>query len=303
MPVMSSRVKRVVRDPLVHFLALGGLLFLVFNWRGGGGPSSNRIVITPGQIDSMVAGFGRTWQRPPTEQELKGLVDDYVREEMATREAMALGLDRDDTVIRRRLRQKLEFMAEDTIDAAPATDAELQAWIGAHPEAFKIEPQVTFRQVYLSPDRRGAAVDADARRLLAQLSAAGPSAPIDRVGDALMLPAELNASSRTDVARQFGDEFADAILKVDPGRWSGPLRSGYGLHLVFVRERKEGRLPGLAEVRPIVEREFLSDRRKRRLNAMYEQMLTRYRVIVEPRAAAPKATDASAGAPAPGGSK
>ena len=163
------------REPLVHFLAIGALLFLVFNWRGGGGPSSNRIVITPGQIDSMVAGFGRTWQRPPTEQELKGLVDDYVREEMATREAMALGLDRDDTVIRRRLRQKLEFVAEDTIDAAPATDAELQAWLDAHPETFRTEPQVAFRQVYLSPDRRGAAVDADARALLAQLSAAGPS--------------------------------------------------------------------------------------------------------------------------------
>jgi PPIC-type PPIASE domain len=291
------------REPLVHFLAIGALLFLVFNWRGGGGPASNRIVITPGQIDSMVAGFARTWQRPPTEQELKGLVDDYVREEMATREAMATGLDRDDTVIRRRLRQKLEFMAEDTIDAAPVTDAELQAWIDAHPETFRIEPQISFRQVYLSPDRRGAAVDADARVLLAQLSAAGPSAKIDHAGDALMLPGEVGSSARTDVARQFGEEFADAVLTLEPGRWTGPLRSGYGLHLVFVRERKDGRSPGLAEVRPIVEREFLSDRRKRRLNAMYEQMLARYRVTVEPRAAAPTASDTPAGAAAPGGSK
>jgi hypothetical protein len=295
-------IVRWLREPLVHFLAIGALLFLVFNWRGGGGPSSSRIVITPGQIDSMVAGFVRTWQRPPTDQELKGLVDDYVREEMATREAMAIGLDRDDTVIRRRLRQKLEFVAEDTIDAAPATEAELQAWLGAHPELFTTEPQIAFRQVYLSPDRRGAAIDADARMLLARLAAAGPSAAIDHVGDVLMLPGEVSHASRTDVARQFGDEFADAILKVEPGRWTGPLRSGYGLHLVFVRERKDERLPGLAEVRPIVEREFLSDRRKRRLNEMYEQMLARYRVTVEPREAAAQAAAAAASA-AQGGSK
>ena len=302
MNLQAARIVRWLREPLVHFLAIGALLFLVFNWRGGGGPSSNRIVITPGQIDSMVAGFTRTWQRPPTDQELKGLLDDYVREEMATREAMALGLDRDDTVIRRRLRQKLEFVAEDTIDAAPATEAELQAWLDAHPDAFRTEAQVAFRQVYLSPDRRGAAVDADARALLARLSAAGPSVAIDRAGDALMLPLEVDSSTRTDIARQFGEEFADAILKVEPGRWTGPLNSGYGLHLVFVRERREGRVPGLAEVRAIVEREFLGDRRKRRLNAMYERMLEDYRITVEPRAAAPATAGTPAGA-APGGAK
>ena len=291
------------REPLLHFLAIGALLFLVFNWRGGGAAGSNRIVITPGQIDSMVAAFGRTWQRPPTEQELKGLVDDYVREEMATREAMAMGLDRDDTVIRRRLRQKLEFVAEDTIDATPPTDAQLRAWLDAHPEKFRIEPEVAFRQVYLSPDRRGAAVDDDARKLLARLTVAGPSAAIDDVGDALMLPREVERSSRTEVARQFGEEFADAILKVEPGRWTGPIRSGYGLHLVWVRERQDGRLPALGDVRPLVEREFLADRRKRELDAMYERMLERYRVLVEPRAATSQAADASSSGGAPEGSK
>ena len=296
MHVQDKTLVRWLREPLVHFLAIGALLFLVFNWRGGGGPGSTRIVITPGQIDSMIAGFGRTWQRPPTEEELKGLVDDYVREEMATREAMAMGLDRDDTIIRRRLRQKLEFLAEDTIDATPPTDAELQAWLDQHAETFRIEPEVAFRQVYLSPDRRGAAVDEDARALLAQLSAAGPSVEIDAAGDSLMLPREVERSTRADVARQFGEEFADAILKVEPGRWAGPIRSGYGLHLVWVRERREGHLPGLADVRPAVEREFLADRRRRELNAMYERMLERYRVTVEQRVP-PQSADASAGTP------
>jgi hypothetical protein len=274
------------REPLVHFLALGGLLFLVFQVRGGRAGSS-RIVITPGQIDAMVAGFSRTWQRPPSDVELKGLVDDYVREEIATREAMALGLDRDDTIIRRRLRQKLEFVAEDTVDATPPTDADLQAWLDGHPEAFRIEPAVSFRHVYLNPDRRGAAAAADAVSLLAQLSAAGPAARIDEAGDPLMLPRELERSTRSEVARQFGDEFADAVVTVEPGRWTGPIRSGYGLHLVFVRERADGRVPTLAEARPAVEREFLAARRRRELDAMYERLLARYQVTVDPRPAAP----------------
>ena len=127
-------IRRWLREPLVHFLALGALLFALSHWRGGAG--SNRIVITPGQIDSLVAIFARTWQRPPTEEELKGLVDDYVRDELATREGLAIGLDRDDTVIRRRLRQKLEFLVEDSPDAAPVTDAELQAWLEQHPDQY-----------------------------------------------------------------------------------------------------------------------------------------------------------------------
>jgi hypothetical protein len=228
-----------------------------------------------------------------------------VREEMATREAMAMGLDRDDTIIRRRLRQKLEFLAEDSIDATPPTDAELQAWLDQHPEKFRVEPEVAFRQVYLSPDKRGPAVDDDARALLARLSTAAAPVEIDTLGDSLMLPHEVERSTRTEVARQFGEEFADALLKVEPGRWQGPIRSGYGLHLVLVQERQEGRSPLLVEVRPVVEREFLSDRRRRELNAMYERMLERYRVTVEQRGAARQNADATTSVPAaaPGGSK
>ena len=286
------------REPLLHFLGIGALLFRLFNWKGAGGPGSSRIVITPGQIDAMVASFTRTWQRPPTERELKGLVDDYVREEMATREAMAVGLDRDDTIIRRRLRQKLEFVAEDTIDATPPTETDLQAWFTAHAETFRTEPEVAFRQVYLNPERHGASLDADARALVARLEgAAGAAADVTTLGDSLMLPQDVTRSTRADVARQFGDGFADAVLKAETGRWVGPLRSGYGLHFVWVRERHEGRAPALAEVRPMVEREFTSARRTRELNAMYERMLQRYQVTLEKRPEAPQpAPPASPGA-------
>jgi len=275
--------RAALREPLVHFLALGALLFLVFKWWGGG-PGSDRIVITPGQIDALVVGFTRTWQRPPTERELKGLIDDYVREEIAVREAMATGLDRDDTIIRRRLRQKLEFVAEDTIDAVPPTDAELQAWLDANPDKFRTEPEVSARQVYVSVDRRGEAARSDAEALRARLEAAGPDVTIDTLGDHLMmLPQEFEHATRSELVRLFGERFADAVLTAEPGRWIGPVESGYGLHLVFVRDRIDGHLPSLAEVRPLVEREFLNDRRTRELNAMYDRLLERYRVIVERR--------------------
>lgn len=274
-------IRRWLREPLVHFLALGALLFALSQWRGSGS-ASNRIVITPGQMDSMVATFTRTWQRPPTEGELKGLVDDYVRDELAAREAAALGLDRDDSVIRRRLRQKLEFLVEDSVDAAPVTDAELQAWLEGHPDQFRVEPEVAFRQVYLSPDRRGDSVEREARKLLEKLSAAGSDVPAD-VGDPSMLPQDVERSPRSSIARQFGDGFADEVVRIEPGHWAGPVRSGYGLHLVRVHAREPGRLPTLDEVRPLVERELLSARRRQQIDKMYEQMLSRYRVVVEQR--------------------
>lgn len=292
------RVRTWWREPLVHFLAIGALLFLVFNWRAGGGAGSNHIVITPGQIEAMAAGFARTWQRPPTSIELKGLLDDYVREEIATREAMAAGLDRDDAVIRRRLRQKLEFVAEDSIDATPPTDAQLQAWLEANPESFRIEPSVAFRQVYLNSDRRGARTESDGRRLLEQLTAAGPEANLAAVGDSLMLPNEVVRSTQTEVARQFGEDFADAVVKIEPGQWTGPVRSGYGAHIVFVRERVEGRLPSLDDARPLVEREYTSARRKRELDALYQKLLERYRVSFEKLPDDAKAADAAGAQPA-----
>ena len=283
----ANLLARWAREPLVHFLVIGALLFGAFQWRGGG-PASTRIVITPGQVDAIVAGFTRTWMRPPTPEELKGQLDEYVREEIASREAMAMGLDRDDTIIRRRLRQKLEFLAEDAVDLAPPTDAELQAFLDTHEDTYSLDTEVAFRQVCLSPDRRGASLDADARALRVRLSRAPADAAIDALGDSVMLPQEVTRSTRTDIERQFGKQFADDVLKIEPGRWAGPIRSGYGLHVVFVREREAGRALTLAEARPQLERDFTQDRRRTQLDAMYKQLLDRYQVVIETRPQAPK---------------
>jgi hypothetical protein len=273
---------RWLREPLVHFLLIGAALFLFFGWAGGsGGPDSNRIVIGPGQVEHLAVGFARTWRRPPTQEELKGLIDDYVREEMATREARSMGLDREDTVIRRRLRQKLEFLVEDAAEAVPPTDAELQAWLDAHPEDYRREPQVAFRHVFLSPDRRGDTLERDAKRILQRLQAEGPDADITRLGDSIMLPAEFDLAPLNLASRTFGAEFARRLAEIEPGRWVGPVPSGYGLHLVFVRERLPGQAPELDDVREAVARDLLTSRRKEQLESMYERLLERYDVVID----------------------
>jgi hypothetical protein len=283
--MVSERMQSLFREPLVHFLAIGAALFLYFHFSGGGsaGLGSTRIVIAGGQIAHLEAGFARTWQRPPTEAELKNLIDEWVKEEIAVREAMAAGLDRDDTVIRRRLRQKLEFLADEAADAAPPTDEELKALFARNAEAFRVEPRLAFRQVFVSADKRGAAAEADATRLLARLSAAGPAARIDEFGDTTMLPGEVPLSALRDIDSQFGNGFAKHLEAIEPGKWAGPIRSGYGLHLVLVREHIEARTADFAVARPMLEREFLTERRKQQLAAMYDRLLAKYAVTIEPR--------------------
>ena len=294
---------KLIREPLAQFLVLGALLFVYFEWKGGGsGPGSTRISITPGLVSHLASGFARTWQRPPTDAELKGLVDDYVKEEIATREATAMGLDRDDTIIRRRLRQKMEFLVDEAVDATPPTDAEIRAWLEKHPGAFHPEPQVALRQVYVSVRRGGASAPVEAQRLLARLRAAGPDARIDALGDASMLPRELPLGPLSEVTRAFGTEFAARIDAIEPGRWTGPVESPYGLHLVLVSERVAAAPPALADVRPLVERELLAERRGTQLQALYERLLQKYTVTIEmPKDDAVKKRASSA--PAEGGGR
>lgn len=274
-------MKRVLREPLVHFLLLGGLLFLWFQWKGGAsGPGTNRIVVTPGQVRNLASGYTKTWSRPPSEDELKGLIDEYVREEIATREAMALGLDRDDTVIRQRLRQKLEFLSGDEAASASPTDAEIEAWLKAHPEAFGGEVRLSFRQVFVRADR-GKDAGREADRILARLRAADPEAPATDLGDATMLPGEMPLGPLRDVSAVFGTDFARRLADAPTGEWTGPLASSYGLHLVLVSERVEPEAPSLAAVRPLVTREILAERRKKELEQLYERLLAKYDVTIE----------------------
>jgi len=273
-------VARLLREPLVHFLVLGALLFLVYEWRGGGG-SAGRVVVTAAQVEALAAVFARSWQRAPDDAERKSLVDEYVKDEVATREALATGLDRDDAIVRRRLRQKLEFLAEDAFEAAPASESDLKAWFDAHAERFRIEPRIAFRQVCLTQDRRGEALAHDVQALLDRLARAGPQAAIDDLGDSPLMPQELEPTSRTSVAQFFGEAFARAVFELPPNRWVGPVPSDYGLHVVLVTAKEPGRTPDFSEVRAQVEQDRDGALRAQRVDDMYRQLLEKYDVRIE----------------------
>ena len=229
----------------------------------------------------MVEGFSRTWQRPPTGEELRGLVRERVRDEVYCREAMALGLDKDDTVIRRRLRQKMEFVSDDIALQNEPTDADLTAYQQAHPDAFRVEQRFTFRQVYLNPEKHGDHLARDATELLAQLNRAGGRADVSALGDSFLLEHAFAATPASEVAKQFGEDFAAQLGELAPGRWQGPIESGYGVHLVLVSERTEGHVPALAEVRDAVHREWANARQMEAKENLYEAMLKRYAVVIE----------------------
>jgi parvulin-like peptidyl-prolyl cis-trans isomerase-like protein len=278
----SRLLKRLLGEPLVHFLVLGGLIFAGYGWLDRNGEvAPGRIVVSQGQLESMMVGFTRTWQRPPTPEEWEGLIGDRVREEVYFREAMALGLDRDDTIIRRRLRQKMEFISEDMATQAQPTDAELGAHLAAHPDLFGVERRFTFTHVFLNPEKHGDSLARDAARLLAQLNQTGTGAEAQALGDPFLLEHQFAAVPASEVDKQFGKGFAAKLDGIPTGQWQGPVESGYGVHLVLVGERTPGQLPALADVRDAVRREWDSARRKEANEKFYQDLLKRYTVTIE----------------------
>ena len=286
----SSLVKNLVREPLVHFLLLGALIFATFKFISSETSQPGKILITQGRIESLEIAFSRTWRRPPTTGELEGLLRDYIREEVFAREAVALGLDKDDTIIRRRLRQKLEFVSEDVAAHAEPTDEQLRAYLKEHADAFRGDRRFTFRQVYLDPQRRGANLGRDAAQLLAQLRRSGSQADIAALGDSLMLEHEFKALSASEAVKQFGEKYAAKLGEMPVGQWQGPIESGFGVHLVFMAERTDGSMPALEDVLPAVRREWTNARRMETNEKFYGNLLQRYVVTIE-RPEVVKATD------------
>jgi hypothetical protein len=275
----TTTLGRILREPLLHFFVLGAGLFALFAWlRGPLADSPERIHVDAARVEQLALGFARTWQRPPTQEELAGLLNDYVREEILYREALALGLDRDDTIVRRRMRQKLEFLSEDIAPVADPDEAALTRHLVEHADAYRIEPRIALRQVFVSRDRRGDAALADAQALLLRLST-DPSAA--EAGDASLLPDVLPLAPLGEVARVFGEAFAEEVAELPAGQWSGPVESGFGLHLVLVEQREEGRTPALDEVREAVRNDWLAARRAEANEAFYRSLRERYEVTVD----------------------
>ena len=275
-------MRRILREPLIHFLLGGALLFLLFEWKTRGAPQRpGEIIVSSARIEVLSRAWARTWQRPPTPDEVKSIIEEHIREEIYYREALALGLELDDTIIRRRLRQKMEFLSEDFQPVGDPGDSELDAFLQARTDRFREPALLTFRHIYFSPDRRGDAASVEAQRALAGLTPETKAATVETLGDPFFLPREFDSSSETDIARVFGQEFVPKLLALTPGEWSGPLLSGFGYHLVLVAKRVEGRAPALDEIRDRVLSEWQFAERKKGAEAFYQRLRAQYTVTVE----------------------
>jgi hypothetical protein len=274
---------KVIREPLFHFLILGAAIFLVHGLvTRHKTDKPGEIVVTQAAIENLVTGFTRTWQRPPTEDELHGLVRDYIREEAAYREALALGLDRDDMIVRRRLRQKLEFISDDLATRKEPSDVELESFLRSHREKFQTEALFSFRQIYFDPQLHRENLHRDVAHMLDDLRKRSSHVHDAELGDSFLLPQSFDDVSVSDLKKTFGERFASVIGALALGSWQGPIDSGYGAHLVYVAKRADARMPALSEAREQVRREYLDAKRREASDNFYKSLLSRYSVRIEP---------------------
>ena len=293
-------MKRWLREPLVHFLLLGAALFAIYAFVNRGSAStapSRQITLTLDDLRQLQIAFAATWQRPPTPQEMVGLLENRIREEILYREALAMGLDKDDTIVKRRLAQKMEFLAEDVSAAYEPTTAELRGWFEKNASMFEEPSRVTFRTLYFSPDRRGPTARADAEKALTKLAGKPVTWPgAAGVGDPFMFADYLADRAPDQVAKEFGPVFARALFEQKPGAWSGPIESGYGWHLVFVESLTPARVPAFEEVETDVKTAWLGARKAAGWEETYEKMRAKYELILP---APPEETPGATPTPAP----
>jgi len=283
-------IVRLLREPLLQFLALGAMLFALYGLAGKrSAEAPEKIVVSASRVANLGDGFARTWRRLPNEQELQGLIEDYIRDEVFYREGRAAGLDRDDVIIRRRVRQKMEFLADDMSVPEPS-DEQLAAYLASNPERFRAEDQLTFHQVFLSATRRANTIDSDSKQIASILARADGAVDATVLGDPFLLGEEFRNVSPSKVTSIFGESFAKQISVMEKGRWQGPISSGFGQHFVFISEWVSGNLPSLDAVRPVVHREWANARRLEAEQKLYASLRNRYEIVVEePRAKAAEA--------------
>jgi hypothetical protein len=268
---------------MLHFALIGALLFFAYERMNPSQGSSERIVVTRALVDDLARQHQQRWSRAPSEQELAGLVDAYVRDEILYREGVALSLDRDDPVIKRRVRQKLEVIAEEQLARDAATDADLAAYLAKHAERFTRPGTVSFEQIYFAAETPAAVAEA------ARTAALRGSDPA-RLGQPTMLPPGMRNAPLDLAARDFGREFAAELERLPLDTWAGPVPSAFGQHLVRLAARTPALTPPLAEVRAAVAREWEAERRTASLAENYKALRGRYEVVIEAALPASAAT-------------
>ena len=277
---MGSKIAGLVKEPFVHFLLLGGLIFAAYAWANRGQQQEDRIVIDQASLDHLKKLWEVQWKRMPSDREVGVLVDRHVRQEVFYREALQLGLDRNDEIIRKRLSQKMEAVANDLGTLMrPPTEERLQAYFVQHPDLFRLPRAYAFRQVLFLPDEAGgkAAIEAALARLRE-----GADIPADR-RSMLSIANKWSLTSAPDLDNAFGGDFARALDALPVRQWSGPVRSGLGWHLVFIDERADARVPAYEDVKDYVAREYAYRAELDAQDRAYRELLGKYRVVITAR--------------------
>lgn len=269
-------IQRLVREPLLHFALLGAALFGAFTALAPPSSDTSAIIVSSDQIAALDAQFQGTWQRPPSPDEQRAIVEAFVRDEVLYREGLALGLDRDDPVVRNRVKQKMEILSEDAMSQEPS-DPELQQYLDEHRQAFETPPALSFEQVYFDPERHGGHLEFDMRQALDALRG-GHSAG----GDRTQLPSRMDRVFPPDIAKAFGPTFEKIVSALPVAAWSGAVDSSFGRHLVRVTWKGEKSMPTLADARDVVLREWTRAHTVDAKERLYRSLRERYTVTIAP---------------------
>ena len=282
--VLPSFMRRWLREPLIHFLLIGAVLFAVDHYvqpARGVAPSSKQIQLSLDDLGQLVMLFQAQWRRQPTAQELNRLVENKVQEEILYREALAMGLDKDDTIVRRRMAQKLRFLAEDVAAAREPDTVELRSWFEKNKAMFAQPSRVSFRHLYFSPDRRGQSARDDAVKALAKLAGQPQDAKLAAaLADPFMFQDYYRDRAPDYLGKEFGPQFAQAVAKLAPGSWQGPIESGFGSHLVFVDTVIPGRVPAFEEIEGEVKSAWLNEQKEKAWEQAYKDLRAKYTVLL-----------------------
>lgn len=272
----SSILQRFLREPLLHFIAVGGLFFLLYtaliDFRQN---AAQTIVITPERTRQLATEFNRVWNRAPTGEELDHLIEEEIRSEVYYRDAVALGVDLNDAVVRRRLRQKMEFLTDTGIYLREPAAGELESYFAANAQAYRSEPRLAFQQIYLGESPPADIVSQTLKELLSE-----PAPDPFTLGRRTLLPAQLKLSPPGAIDGVFGQGFYHRIAELPPGRWDGPVISDYGVHLVRTLDGRPARLPALEEVREVVLKDWRSAKAKENREQDYAKRRGRYKVEI-----------------------
>jgi len=276
------RTREVLAEPLLHFLVIGIALFAAYKWMAPDDSAGRRIVITQGVIDDLVTQHVAAKGREPSATELKYLIESYVHDEILYREGVKLGLERDDIVVKRRVRQKIEMMAEEDASTRAPTDADLSAYLTANQARFVQPAILTFEQVFIGESTSSPGV---VHAVALTREALRKGAEPEELGKPTLLPHRMTRTPADLVARDFGSSFAAALEKAPVGEWVGPIDSSFGTHYVRVSDRTPAVAPELAAIRDQVVREWENERRQRARDDTYMKMRGEYQVTIEPEPA------------------